>query len=58
MKRLDDHIDKEIDRSLNGMVMYSELGERYELIQKHYPNILARLEAAAERREEKLKCHC
>lgn len=55
MKRYDDAIDRDIDRALNGMVMYSELGERYELIQKHYPNILARLEAAADRRERKLK---
>ena len=29
-----------------------DMATKYELMQKHYPNILARLEASAERREK------
>lgn len=30
-----------------------ELSEKYERLQRHYPNILARLNAAVERKEQK-----
>lgn len=57
-ERYNAHLDKEVEHAFGDLIRAAELGDRYELIQKHYPNILARLEAAAERREEKLKCHC
>lgn len=45
MEKLEDEYD-ETER-------LCELGEKYERLQKHYPNILARLNAAVERKESK-----
>lgn len=43
----------EIDRICDEAERLCELGEKYERLQKHYPNILARLNAAIDRREKK-----
>lgn len=55
MKRIDDDIDRELDLCLEDIAKRNERGERYERLRRFYPNILARLEAAADRRERKLK---
>lgn len=52
-ERYEDAIDRHVEYAFGDLIRAAELGDRYELIQKHYPNILARLEAAVERRERR-----
>ncbi|MDE7411568.1 MAG: hypothetical protein K2M94_05965 [Paramuribaculum sp.] len=43
----------EIDRICDEAEKLYEAGEKYERLQKHYPNILARLNEAVERKERR-----
>ncbi len=58
LRRLDDDFDRELDLCLADIAKRDEKSERYERLQRFYPNILARLEVAAERREKNLKYGC
>lgn len=51
-KALDDEMDAHIEQTFGDLLRAAELGEKYERLQRHYPNILARLNAAVERKEE------
>lgn len=43
----------EIDRICDELETLCEKGEKYQRLEKHFPNILARLEAAVEKKEQK-----
>lgn len=52
-KAFDDDINVHIQQLCGDLLRVAELGEKYKRLQKHYPNILARLNAAVERKEKK-----
>ena len=56
-ERYNAQLDKEVEYAFGDLIRAAELGDKYERLQRFYPNILARLEAAAERREINLKLH-
>lgn len=51
-KALDDEMDAYIEETFGDLLRAAELAEKYERLQKHFPNILARLNEAAERKEK------
>ena len=57
-RRYDAQLDKEVEYAFGDLIRAAELGDKYERLQRFYPNILARLEASAERRERNLKYGC
>lgn len=53
-ERYNAQLDDDVKHAFGDLIKATEMGDRYERLQKYYPNILARLEAAAERRERKI----
>lgn len=51
-KALDDEMDAYIEETFGDLLRAAELAEKYERLQKHFPNILARLNEVAERKEK------
>ena len=51
-RRYNAQLDKEVEYAFGDLIRAAELGDKYERLQRFYPNILARLEAAAKRREK------
>lgn len=52
-KALDDEMNAHVRQLCGDLLKAAELGKKYELLQKHYPNILARLNAAVDRKGQK-----
>lgn len=52
-KALEDEVDAHIAQTFGDLLRVTELGEKYERLRKHYPNILARLNAAVDKKERK-----
>lgn len=51
-KAMDDEMDAHIEETFGDLLRSAELGEKYGRLQKHYPNILARLNEAIDKKDK------
>ena len=49
---IDRDIDAHVHRVFGDLLRSAELGDKYERLERYYPNILARLNDAADRKEK------
>ena len=52
-RAFDENIDAHVRYAFGDLLRAAELADKYERLEKHYPNILARLNAAIDRKERR-----